>query len=406
MFSKRLLIVVIIFAVDVFAAFVWLFYAETPGYVFSEMRRRLSAATSIRIQYDIAIEGSANLPDFAFFLSGAAAPKKEYRGGATIHGSADLDLRDLGLIRRADVWRVSLTRLQTEPINYSGEMIFLGEKRYLLFADLPETDVSNDSLRGNWVGLPDKSLDFPGLGAIKETDVDQKSQIKLRSLFRSAKLLATKRELPEATIDGARHYHHEAVFRPEAWRALSVLGSGIREKRSLTGEEIARLDEEINRFNIRSVEIWIRKRDYFPSRVLIQGLYEERENSVNLPFSATLTLSRPNEPVEISGPARYQPLSEHLRLLGGSGLSLSANRDESQSERGSAAPDQEKVMNASSSKNEWDDDPDHDNLSNVLEAFYGSDPRNPDTDNDGFQDGFEVMNGFDPAGPGKLFDFR
>jgi hypothetical protein len=47
-------------------------------------------------------------------------------------------------------------------------------------------------------------------------------------------------------------------------------------------------------------------------------------------------------------------------------------------------------------------DPDHDNLSNEKEKYYGTDPLNPDTDGDGYSDGEEINSGFNPLGAGKL----
>jgi len=47
------------------------------------------------------------------------------------------------------------------------------------------------------------------------------------------------------------------------------------------------------------------------------------------------------------------------------------------------------------------DDSDQDDLTDEMEAFYGTDPNNPDTDGDGFNDGDEVMRGYDPLLPGE-----
>lgn len=47
-------------------------------------------------------------------------------------------------------------------------------------------------------------------------------------------------------------------------------------------------------------------------------------------------------------------------------------------------------------------DSDHDGLSDVDEAKYGTDPNNPDTDGDGFKDGEEVRTGYNPLGAGKM----
>lgn len=48
------------------------------------------------------------------------------------------------------------------------------------------------------------------------------------------------------------------------------------------------------------------------------------------------------------------------------------------------------------------DDPDLDNLSDLDEERYGTDPFDPDTDGDGYTDGEEVAAGYDPNGSGKL----
>lgn len=51
------------------------------------------------------------------------------------------------------------------------------------------------------------------------------------------------------------------------------------------------------------------------------------------------------------------------------------------------------------------EDIDGDGLDAILEAFYGTDPRNPDTDGDGVSDGEEVRLGRNPRGKGSLFGF-
>ncbi|OGL67640.1 hypothetical protein A3B21_01475 [Candidatus Uhrbacteria bacterium RIFCSPLOWO2_01_FULL_47_24] len=45
---------------------------------------------------------------------------------------------------------------------------------------------------------------------------------------------------------------------------------------------------------------------------------------------------------------------------------------------------------------------DHDNLSDALEIFYGTDSENPDTDNDTFIDGDEIEKGYNPLGAGTI----
>lgn len=52
-------------------------------------------------------------------------------------------------------------------------------------------------------------------------------------------------------------------------------------------------------------------------------------------------------------------------------------------------------------QSEQADDPDNDQLSNIDELRYGTNPMVADTDGDGFSDGQETKNGYDPAAPGE-----
>jgi hypothetical protein len=49
-------------------------------------------------------------------------------------------------------------------------------------------------------------------------------------------------------------------------------------------------------------------------------------------------------------------------------------------------------------------DSDNDGLSDVAEAFLGTDPNNPDTDGDGYSDKEEILSGYNPLGSGLLID--
>jgi len=51
------------------------------------------------------------------------------------------------------------------------------------------------------------------------------------------------------------------------------------------------------------------------------------------------------------------------------------------------------------SDDDWDQDPDMDELNNRDEFLAGSDPNNWDTDGDGMPDGWEVQNKLDPTNP-------
>lgn len=73
---------------------------------------------------------------------------------------------------------------------------------------------------------------------------------------------------------------------------------------------------------------------------------------------------------------------------------------------GDTLPDQWEVENGLDLNDGADgqDDPDFDQLKNVEEFRFGTNPQNPDTDADGFRDGAEVQQGYNPNGEGRLGD--
>lgn len=408
--SKRLLIVLVIFAVDAFAAFVWLFYTETPGYVLGEMRRRMAATTAVRIVVDAAGEGHATLPSLVGELGGAVGASQD-QGAFTLHDTAELDLRDLGAPRRDDTFRLTFTSSSTPPSSYAGELRAIGPDRYLRLDDLPGSDPFSVSLRGEWAELAPASLDLPLLRAPEAAAVDDATAIKLRGLFRSSKLFTFRQELPEATLQGARHYRYVVDWRPDAALATAILAAGIRDKAQLPDAEISRLSAELSRASFSDVELLVRKRDFFLSAIVIEGTYRDLDSGDEVAFSATVSLSPEDAPQDIEAPTPSRPIADYLRLAGASGLTLSSGRSGAveatpeSSGIASVTPSPESGAASEALPYAAEDDPDGDGLSDTLEAFYRTDPLNPDTDGDGYGDGYEVDNGYDPTGPGQLFRF-
>jgi hypothetical protein len=59
----------------------------------------------------------------------------------------------------------------------------------------------------------------------------------------------------------------------------------------------------------------------------------------------------------------------------------------------------EVVNNLDPLRNDANEDPDNDGLTNLQEFVAGTDPHNPDTDGDGLDDGKELALGTDPRKP-------
>lgn len=122
---------------------------------------------------------------------------------------------------------------------------------------------------------------------------------------------------------------------------------------------------------------------------------EEKNNQnvkVNLNFSADISYSDFNKPVEINKPEGAINFIQEMNSSLGSIFSI---------------PSVDVVGNPNSA------DPDNDGLTDEMEIFFGTDASNPDTDGDGFKDGDEVNRGYDPLLPGsakldydKLFNIK
>ncbi len=101
-------------------------------------------------------------------------------------------------------------------------------------------------------------------------------------------------------------------------------------------------------------------------------------NTGELSFSMSITMSDFNQPINISKPEEAEDLMKVLEeamagVMGG-------------------------MMSPGISSG---DDSDQDGLNDEMEEFYGTDPNNPDTDGDGHNDGNEVSRGYNPLLPGE-----
>jgi hypothetical protein len=165
--------------------------------------------------------------------------------------------------------------------------------------------------------------------------------------------------------------------------------------RARTGQEPDDHDRAVaqglaNALSRLSVKLWIGERTHLLYRLHATGLVDDA--GMAEPFDARLDLSGFGDPVVIDVPPGAVP----FHPVDAGVLPVAASVAPAVTASASA---QSGVRQASA------DDPDGDGLSNLLEAFYGTDPHNPDTDGDGVSDGKEVLLGRNPRGSGSLFGF-
>jgi hypothetical protein len=406
--SKKILLILSILAAGIFSAFAWMLYMQTPQFVLGEMQRGLSHTKTIRFSVDLSGgDGVVALPALSLALVGAPRETRQTHGSFSYRATTDVDLRDLGTLMRETNGRGTLTEKGNEAITGSGRFIVAGEKRALWFDRVPTTNgLVRAALEDRWLTVPQAALQVPFLRPGVSIALPARADEKIRALFRKTSFVRFEKRLPDGKEAGNETYTYAVTFRPEAFKAFVIVLATLREQRSFRDAELSQLEADLAHWQVEDMQLQIRKRDFALQEVRLSMRYQNRETQSDMPFTVTLRPLRVNQPLNISFPKEAQAIRGALTTAGVAGFSLAdgrldetlaASSTETITDGLTPAPAPIPVMK--------DEDEDHDGLTQTLEAFYGTDARNPDTDGDGYEDGYEVNHGFNPSGPGKLFDF-
>jgi hypothetical protein len=406
--SKKTLLILSILAAGIFSAFAWMLYMQTPQFVLGEMQRGLSEIKTIRFSVELSGgDGVVALPALSEMLVGAPGETRQTNGSFSYRATTEVDLSDLGTVLSETHGLVTLTKKGNEAIGGSGRFIVAGEKRALWFDRVPTANgVVRAALEDRWLTVPQAAFQVPFLRPRVAVALPARADEKIRALFRKTSFVRFEKRLPDGKEAGNETYTYTVTFRPEAYKAFVIVLTTLREQRSFRDAELSQLEADLARVQVEDVQLKIRKRDFALQEVRLIMRYQNRETQSDIPFTATLRPLRVNQPLDISFPKEVQAIRGVLTAAGVTGLSLADGRTDETPVASSTetitdgltpAPAPVPVMN--------DEDEDHDGLTQTLEAFYGTDVRNPDTDGDGYEDGYEVNHGFNPTGPGKLFDF-
>lgn len=383
-------------------------YLQTPQFVLREMQREVSQIKTVRVSVDgISGDGSVLLPTLSALLLGEVGAPVKKDGAFEVWFTTDLNIQDIGAIRSETQGRMVLHETGREPIIGEVHTISEGERRVLWFDRAPTRDaILEKVLAQRWLSLSRSALNLPMVRAGFSRPVAVGAEENIRELFRKTRFFRFSERLPDARLNGVDTYTYAVTFRPEALRAFVIVLTSLREQRSLTAEELARLDQDLLRWRVAWVQLSIRKRDFVLTEMRMDVRYENAETASSMPVSLTLKPSRWNEPLAISFPKEAEHIRAVLRSAGVAGLSLAEGRPNNPGAPTSGDATSVGISVASSTTRiPADEDADQDGLTETLEAFYGTDTRNPDTDGDGYQDGYEVNHGFNPTGPGQLFGF-
>jgi hypothetical protein len=343
----------------------------------------------------------------------------------TVYATGQVDASDSSVADYSTKFRAFRVGRSKDYGDLSGEIRSVDGTTYLTYSPPgPEMDGVDFSKEGTWVSfaageLPAWGAVIPGLDVPIETDfgsartdateVALKSTwtsdgiVRLRSLFSHADVFVVAYDDLTELIAGHATRVMDARFDPDALRSFLLDVVRTRENREPTAEERLSVETSAKELEALKVRLWIGMDDHLLYRVQTAGMVQDdsslsSSDADTVPFDMIVELSGFNDPFKASGPDQAIAFSTVLRQR------LGASSDAGTSNGLSVLlPDD--AARLPTEMSDMASDADQDELSDLLEAFYRTNARNPDTDGDGISDGEEVRNGQNPRGDGTLFGF-
>jgi len=334
------------------------------------------------------------------------------RTTTTVFTDGQLNLADASALEHGTRFRVvRISKEQEEFVDLSGEVRLLNDTTYLSY-DAPGPDVEGLEFEGGtWLEFSKEELALwgpiiPGLDPpiIEE---EQKTIPWVPTSIRDLRIFLSRADVfivdsseEKEVINGKKTRIFDGRFDPQAIRSFLSEIIRIREGRELNSTERLIVETQGKALEEMRIRLWIGSSDHLLYRIQVGGVFEEVDRSTLTALDVVINLERYNDPFVVGTPENLVSFKEIYNQLFGA-LSLSA--------LGSLNSGAETVLNdAANLPIDFEvksNDPDEDGVSNIVEAFYGSDPNNPDTDGDGVNDGDEITAGRSPTGEGSLFGF-
>ncbi len=396
-----LLTIIVSFVATAFAAILLLLLFALPwsSEIIRYMQGKMLTLKSVDVVADVSYAGASAQKS----SDGAYQSVPET---LTWHSGGTVNMSDHNALKSRQQFQLSVG---TEPkLDFAGDYVREGDIDFLHFTALPDRIgvVQFGQFRDRWLQLERQrmlallSIPLIGEGYSPMSDADASS---LAVQFRKTSFFQVIQRLPDEVIDGAKVHHYKV-----GTDADNLLIEDFYEKveaarlgRALTDAERSVAKSLFAGMKLKDCDFWIGSRDYYLYRASFDLRVDDSLRRGDLTADFRFSNFNQGGAVEVGSNDVTDVTSIVLSLLSGLHEHLplakigAVQRVSAPSESAGSFAD----MNGPQA------DPDHDGLSNALEAFYGTDPRNPDTDGDGVSDGDEVQAGCNPNGPGRLFDF-
>jgi hypothetical protein len=369
----------------------WAYYAyylQAPERILGKMFDKLAEVKSSEYSGEVKIETDFSKYESSSFLLPNSGGTNAQLGKLTFkfNGISKTQVQDLNNLKMATSFVVVPEGISGFNGNLGIELKMLGKVMFVRLTDVPNFGLIDlSTIKNQWVRFDFEAMakQFSAEDKLKEFEAQQKTVVDKFSQLRQAAitsgLFKVLSKLSSETIDNTSTYHYKITLEKEGIKKFFNQLSGIIPEFKRTAEEQIKFEDELNKLTVLPEgEIWIGKKDYLPRKIYFEYSIQTKKTTTPTKIAVTYLMSKFNEPVQVDIPEQSKSIEELVAgVMGGLGA-----------ETNLPASDLNK-------------DSDNDNLSDSLEAYYGTNPSNPDTDGDGYKDGDEVKSGYNPNGPGK-----
>ncbi len=334
------------------------------------------------------------------------------RINTTLYTTGQISIDDEANLQHATQFRVVHMGADNSYSDLSGEFRMLEDASYLTYTPPgPSVDGVSFDQEQTWIAFAQDELlswgaVLPGLElpiALSEQKISWTPDVfaRLRYLLSSTDVFIAQASGLTQIVGNANTRIIDATFDPDVVEAFLRDIVRAKQGRDPTEDErelVAKQAEQIKRLTFR---FWIGTQDHYLYKLQAAGAFSDPETNDLIPVDIKVEFEDFNEPFDIDEPNDPLLFEQVLRsvfadLPDSEALTLGGVNKVLVTDETARLPVEEV---------EESTDQDEDGLSNVLEAFYGTNPNDPDTDGDGVTDGDEVRKGHNPRGTGSLFGF-
>ncbi len=438
---KTLIILIVISAILIISggALAYFYYFQSPKVIVQKMVSKLIQVKSA--EYSGTIEIKVNVSNFMnasstngdlLQFTGLSINKKT--SNFLINFTGAINRYETNKLRNSFSFDLKTNALQQE-LSLGLKIKSIGKVIYIELDDVPKLKTFNlEAIKNHWVKI-DTGTVKKQLKVSNDTIGMSPKQI-LKSRAIAEKVFKLTEKSNNTKLNNLVTYHYKFIIEIKELKKLFINFRQTMQNKSLTKEELTKIDNDFETIKSAQGEIWIGKKDLLPYKLTLNLITKaSHKGQAPMEIKFTILTKNFNQAIKINPPAQVKTLEELIgSLFGGFGNQVSLNipqkdispsikttatstgqtskelsmqiRAKSDINMNQANTNSQGLINAKkelSKTNTNTIDTDHDGLSDYQELkIYQTDPLNPDTDGDGYNDGAEVKAGYNPNGPGKL----